>query len=42
MRKVVREQLKHGADQIKLVVSGDHAELAAGKSMQVSHFLLDE
>jgi len=39
---VVREQLKHGVDQIKLVVSGGHAELAVGESMQVSHFLLDE
>ena len=40
MRKVVREQLKHGADQIKLAVTG--GILTAGQSIQESQFLLDE
>jgi imidazolonepropionase-like amidohydrolase len=40
MRKVVREQLKHGADQIKLAVTG--GILTAGESIQESQFLLDE
>jgi len=40
MRKAVREQLKHGADQIKLMVTG--GVMTAGESMQESQFLLDE
>jgi len=40
MRKAVREQLKHGADQIKLMVTG--GVMTAGEGMQESQFLLDE
>jgi imidazolonepropionase-like amidohydrolase len=40
MRRVVREQLKHGADQIKLAVTG--GILTPGQSIQESQFLLDE
>jgi imidazolonepropionase-like amidohydrolase len=40
MRKIVREQLKHGADWIKLAVTGGIA--TAGESMQESQFLLEE
>jgi imidazolonepropionase-like amidohydrolase len=40
MRKAVREQLKHGADWIKLGVTGGVA--TAGESMQESQLLLDE
>lgn len=40
MRKVVREQLKHGADGIKLAVTGGIG--TAGESMYESQFLLDE
>jgi len=40
MRKAVREQLKHGADQIKLVVTG--GVMTAGEGMQESQLLLDE
>ena len=45
MCKVVREQLKHGADWIKLMISGGHAEMIASgdaRSMQVSRLLPDE
>ena len=40
MRKAVREQLKHGADWIKLMVTG--GVMTAGEGMQESQFLLDE
>jgi len=40
MRKAVREQLKHGADQIKLMVTG--GVMTAGEGMQESQFLPDE
>jgi imidazolonepropionase-like amidohydrolase len=40
MRKVVREQLKRGADGIKLAVTGGIG--TAGESMYESQFLLDE
>jgi imidazolonepropionase-like amidohydrolase len=40
MRKLVREQLKHGADQIKLMVTG--GVMTAGEGMQESQFLMDE
>ena len=40
MRKVVREQLKHEADGIKLAVTGGIG--TAGESMYESQFLLDE
>jgi imidazolonepropionase-like amidohydrolase len=40
MRKAVREQLKQGADQIKLMVTG--GVMTAGEGMQESQFLLDE
>jgi imidazolonepropionase-like amidohydrolase len=40
MRKVVREQLKHGVDQIKLCVTGGVA--TAGESMRESQLSLDE
>ena len=40
MRKVVREQLKHGVDQIKLAVTG--GIMTVGESMQESQLLLDE
>jgi len=40
MRKAVRGQLKHGADQIKLMVTG--GVMTAGEGMQESQFLPDE
>lgn len=40
MRKAVREQLKHGADQIKLMVTG--GVMTAGEGMQESQLLQDE
>jgi imidazolonepropionase-like amidohydrolase len=40
MRKAVRENLKHGADQIKLMVTG--GIMTEGETMQESQFLLDE
>ena len=40
MRKAVREQLKHGADQIKLMVTG--GVMTAGEGMDESQFLMDE
>ncbi len=40
MRKAVREQLKHGADQIKLIVTG--GAMTAGEGMQDSQLLQDE
>jgi imidazolonepropionase-like amidohydrolase len=40
IRKAVREQLKHGADQIKLMVTG--GVMTAGEGMEESQFLLDE
>ncbi|NIN65688.1 MAG: amidohydrolase family protein [Anaerolineae bacterium] len=40
MRKAVREQLKQGADQIKLMVTG--GVMTAGEGMEESQFLLDE
>lgn len=40
MRKAVREQLKHGADQIKLMVTG--GVMTAGEGMQESQLMLDE
>jgi len=40
MRKAVREQLKHGVDQIKLAVTGGVATM--GETMQESQLLLDE
>jgi len=40
MRKAVREQLKHGADQIKLMVTG--GVMTAGEGMEESQFLMDE
>lgn len=40
MRKAVREQLKHGVDQVKLMVTG--GVMTAGEGMQESQFLLDE
>jgi imidazolonepropionase-like amidohydrolase len=40
MRKAVREQLKHGADVIKLAVTGGVA--TSGESMQESQLTLDE
>ena len=40
MRKVVREQLKQGADQIKLMVTG--GVMTAGEGMEESQFLMDE
>ena len=43
MRKAVREQLKHGADQIKLMVTGGHTEIIAGTgTYQESQLLMDE
>jgi imidazolonepropionase-like amidohydrolase len=43
MRKAVREQLKHGADQIKICVSAGHAAMSAGiESMRETQLLLDE
>ncbi|MFC2029316.1 amidohydrolase family protein [Chloroflexota bacterium] len=40
MRKMVREQLKHGVDQIKLMVTG--GVMTAGEGMAESQFLMDE
>lgn len=40
VRKAVREQLKHGADQIKLMVTG--GVMTEGEGMEESQFLLDE
>jgi imidazolonepropionase-like amidohydrolase len=40
MRKAVREQLKHGVDQIKIMVTGGVA--TAGEGMQESQLALDE
>ena len=40
MRKAVRENLKHGADQIKLMVTG--GIMTEGESMEESQFMLDE
>ena len=40
MRTAVRENLKHGVDQIKLMVTG--GIMTAGEGMQESQFLLDE
>lgn len=40
MRKAVRENLKHGADQIKLMVTG--GIMTEGETMEESQFLLDE
>jgi imidazolonepropionase-like amidohydrolase len=40
MRKAVREQLKQGADQIKLMVTG--GVMTEGEGMEESQFLLDE
>lgn len=40
MRKAVREQLKHGVDQIKIMVTGGVA--TAGEEMQESQMFLDE
>ena len=40
MRKAVRENLKHGADQIKLMVTG--GVMTEGESMEESQFMLDE
>jgi imidazolonepropionase-like amidohydrolase len=40
MRKAVREQLKHGADQIKLMMTG--GIMTAGEGMQETQLFLDE
>jgi imidazolonepropionase-like amidohydrolase len=40
MRKAVREHLKNGADQIKLMVTG--GVMTAGEGMDESQFLMDE
>jgi imidazolonepropionase-like amidohydrolase len=40
IRKAVREQLKHGADQIKLMVTG--GVMTEGEGMEESQFLMDE
>lgn len=45
MRRAVRENLKHGVDQIKLMITGGHAEMIASGSaegMQETKFLPDE
>jgi imidazolonepropionase-like amidohydrolase len=43
VRKAVREQLKHGADHIKLMATGGHAEVIAGSgTYQESQLLMDE
>ena len=45
MRKAVRERLKHGVDQIKLIVSGGHGDMirtGVAESMQVANTLQDE
>jgi imidazolonepropionase-like amidohydrolase len=43
VRKAVREQLKHGADQIKLMVTGGHTEMIAGTgTYRESQLLMDE
>jgi len=40
VRKAVRENIKHGVDQIKLMVTG--GIMTAGESMQESQFLIEE
>ena len=40
MRKAVRDNLKHGADQIKLMVTG--GIMTRGETMEESQFMLDE
>jgi len=40
MRKAVRDNIKHGADQIKLMVTG--GIMTEGEGMEESQFLLDE
>jgi imidazolonepropionase-like amidohydrolase len=43
VRRAVREQLKHGADQIKLMVTGGHTEMIAGTgTYRESQLLMDE
>ena len=45
MRKAVRERIKHGVDQIKLMVSGGHGDMirtGVAESMQVTRILQDE
>jgi imidazolonepropionase-like amidohydrolase len=45
MRRAVREQIKHGVDQIKLMISGGHSEMSVSgiaQGMQVSKLLFDE
>jgi imidazolonepropionase-like amidohydrolase len=45
IRKAVREQLKHGVDQIKLAATGGHAQMIAagvGEAMRERNLLLDE
>lgn len=43
VRKAVREQLKRGADQIKLMVTGGHAEIIEGTgTYRESQLLMDE
>jgi imidazolonepropionase-like amidohydrolase len=45
MRKAVREQLSHGVDQIKLMISGGHSEMTVSgmaQKMQVTKLLFDE
>jgi len=45
VRKAVRERIKHGADQIKLMVSGGHGDMirtGVAESMQVTRILQDE
>jgi imidazolonepropionase-like amidohydrolase len=44
-RKAVRDQIKQGVDQIKLMISGGHAEMTKSgraQDMQVSKLLFDE
>ena len=43
MRRAVREQLKHGVDQIKLMVGGGHTEMLAGTgTTHDTNLLFDE
>jgi len=45
VRKAVRERIKRGVDQIKLIVSGGHGDMirtGIAKSMQVTRILQDE
>jgi imidazolonepropionase-like amidohydrolase len=45
VRKAVRERIKRGADQIKLIVSGGHGDMirtGVAESMQVTKLLQDE